>query len=286
MKILNVSLNSFSNNFKVSKQNNIQKQNYQQKTYIRPNASQYLAFCGGYSINLAETYKNLYDGQYPVDIKETVEETLKNGNPSDKTLYDIHFEKYKGVSDCYSLDELKEKFPEFKAVLSANDVEATPESFIGKFQNNELELFSNDEDLTLELIKLYWGQGFSLNGLSDYIAETFDDGKRIQLRHTLEKLNIPMMNRRYALVLKLSNKEYNEKFTSEMSIRLREAKEAKIQKAQGEPVVIPRGELSEAHKERISQGLKDIIKNILKKSLKCLKDKKIFIKNILKELRK
>lgn len=257
MKIQNISLINFSTKYKNSNiQNKKQNENLTQANYSHFSTAQYLAFCGGYSIDLAQTYEQLRDEQYPKDIQQAVLKTIQEGNAEDKTLYDIHFEKYKGILDCYSLDELKEKFPEFEGIISANDVEATPESFIGKFQNNELELFHKDEDLTLQLIKLYWGQGFSLNGLSDYIANLSQDKKGIQLRHTLEKLNIPMMNRRYALVLKLSNKEYNEKFTSEMSIRLKEAKEAKLQKAQGEPVVIPRGELSEAHKEHISKGLK------------------------------
>lgn len=257
MKISNISLINHISNFKTIKQNKSQKQNYEQKTFMCPTTSQYLAFCGGYSVDLAQTYNQLYDMQYPKDIQKVVLETIQKGNIEDKTLYDIHFEKYKEVLDCYSLDELKEKFPEFNGVISANDVETTPESFIGKFQNNELELFSKDEDLTLQLIKLYWGQGFSLTDLSNYIAKNDKNSQGINLYYAMtKKLNIPVMNRRYALVLKLSNKEYNEKFTSEMSIRLKEAKEAKIQKAQGEVVVIPRGELSEAHKEHISRSLK------------------------------
>ncbi len=258
MKILNVSLTNFSTNFKKqNSQNKKQNTTTEALSYPKLTASQYLAFCGGYSIDLAQTYSQLKDEQYPIGIQKAVLETLENGNKENKTLYDIHFEKYKGILDCYSLDELKEKFPEFSDVISANDVETTPESFIGKFQNNELELFSQDEDLTLQLIKLYWGQGFSLTDLSDYIARNDENNQGINLYYAMtKKLNIPIMNRRYALVLKLSNKEYNEKFTSEMSIRLKEAKEAKLQKAQGEPVVIPRGELSEAHKEHISRGLK------------------------------
>lgn len=258
MKILNVSLTNFSTNFKKqNSQNKKQNTTTEALSYPKLTASQYLAFCGGYSIDLAQTYSQLKDEQYPIGIQKAVLETLENGNKENKTLYDIHFKKYKGILDCYSLDELKEKFPEFNDVISANNVETTPESFIGKFQNNELELFSQDEDLTLQLIKLYWGQGFSLTDLSDYIARNDENNQGINLYYAMtKKLNIPIMNRRYALVLKLSNKEYNEKFTSEMSIRLKEAKEAKLQKAQGEPVVIPRGELSEAHKEHISRGLK------------------------------
>lgn len=259
MKLNSISFNNFkAQNFKPNKikNNNNLNQNQNKQTLIIPSTAQFLAFCGGYSVDLAQTFSQLRDEQYPKDIKDMISDVLLDGNIENKTLYDIHFKKYKGILDCYTLNELIEKYPEFKDIKSANNVEATKESFIGKFQNNELELFSKEEDLTLQLIKLYWGQGFSLTDLSNYIAQNDKNNQGINLYYTMKKLNIPMMNNRYALVLKLSNKEYNEKFTSEMSIRTKEAKEAKLQKAQGEAVVIPRGELSEAHKEHISQGLK------------------------------
>ena len=248
------------NNFKVQNKNfnKTQKQtnSIEKEKLLMPTTAQYLAFCGGYSIDLNETYKNLNSDEYPCDIEENVLQTILENNPQNKTLYDVHFEKYKGVLDCYSLEQLKEKYPEFSDVVSAWDVEAQKGSFIDKYKNNELDAFENSEDLTLQLIKLYWGQGFSLNGLSDYLVNNSQDEKGIQLNYVMDKLNIPLMNRKYARVLKLSNKKYNEDFTSQMSIKLREAKEAKKQLAQGEAVVIPRGPLSSAHREHISQGLK------------------------------
>ena len=258
MKLSAINLN-YSNNKNIIKTNNIaQKQtnSIEKQKLLMPTTAQYLAFCGGYSINLDETFKRLNSSEYPCDIEENVLQTILENNPQNKTLYDIHFEKYKGVLDCYSLEELKEKYPEFSDVVSAWDVEAQKGSFIDEYKNNELEAFANSEDLALQLIKLYWGQGFSLNGLSDYLAQNSQDGKGIQLNYVMDKLNIPLMNRKYAHVLKLSNKKYNEDFTSQMSIKLKEAKEAKKQLAQGEAVVIPRGPLSSAHKEHISQGLK------------------------------
>lgn len=249
------------NYFKVqnSKLNEIKKQTHsiQKETLKQPTFAHYLSFCAGYTVNLNETFEHLKEEDYPSDIQEMVLTEIENKNPDNKTLYDIHFEKYKGILDCYSLDELKEKYPEFESVVSAYDVIAKDNSFIGQFQNNELELFSNDEDLTLQLIKLYWGQGFSLTDLSNHIAKQDKNGKGKNLYYAMNnKLNIPFMNPRYASVLKLSNKEYNEKFTSLLAIKLKEAKEAKIQQQEGEPVVIPRGELSEAHKKHISESLK------------------------------
>lgn len=225
-----------------------------------PNFSYAQAFLGGASLDLRKTFDSLEESQYPEGIYEAAKETLENRNPDAKTLYDVHFEKYKGIVDCYSLDELKAKYPEFQDVVSVYNVNAKEKSFIGEFLAGESEIFAADEDLTLQLIKLYWGQGFSLNDLSNYIAENSSektsDEKGLSLYHTMKKLNIPRMNPHYAHVLKFSNKQYNEKFTSEMSIKLKENREAKQQLKEGEPVVIPRGPLSEAHKQHISEGLK------------------------------
>ena len=208
MKISAINQNSFK--VQNSNLNKSKKQTFsiQKEALPMPTSAHYLSFCAGYTINLNETFEHLKEEDYPCDIQEMVLAEIENKNPNNKTLCDIHFEKYKGILDCYSLDELKEKYPEFENVVSAYDVIAKDNSFVSKFQNNELELFSNDEDLTLQLIKLYWGQGFSLTDLSNYIAKHDKNGKGINLYYAMKnKLNIPFMNSRYANVLKLSNKE-------------------------------------------------------------------------------
>jgi len=262
MNISSIFSNNLRNNYylKTNKENKIKENDFKKSDFNNLpliTSNQMLAFLGGYTLKLDETFNQLNDEQYPPDIQEMVLEEVINGNPDKKTLYDVHFEKYKGVLDCFSLDELKEKYPEFSEVNSAYDVFAKEDSFIGKFQQKESDAFPYYEDLTLQLIKLYWGQGFSLSDLSKYIAQNSKEGKGINIQPAMaKKLNIPLMHPRYASVLKLSNKEYNEKFTQEMSLKRKEAKEAKEQLAQGEPVVIPRGKLSEVHKLHISQGLK------------------------------
>ena len=240
------------NNNLENKNKNIQIQNKNSIPFYP--TKNYLAFLG-YSLDLAQTFENLKEQEYPQGIKEIIEKEIENGNIENKTLQDFHFEKYKEVLDCFTLDELKEKFPEFENVISSFDVEAQDESFIGKFQNDELDYFNSDEDLTLQLIKLYWGEGYSLNDLSDFIEKNSDDNKGLNLYYTMKKLNIPLMNSRYARVLKLSNKDYNEKLSTKMSIKHREAIEVKKQKQEGEPVIIPRGPLPQAHRDHISQGL-------------------------------
>lgn len=285
MNISSISLNSFkSNDIKKLDDNkeiakNMEKTS-QQKLPV-PSASLMLAFTGGYSLDIHHVFKNVADYQFPQDVKEMVAQEIKSNPDTKKTLYDVHFEKYKGILDCYSLDELKEKYPEFQDVISVYDINAKEGSFADKFLNKECDAFPPNEDLTLQLIKLYWGQGFSLSDLSDFVAENSEDGKGINLHYLMtKKLNIPVMNHRYAEILKLSNKEYNEKFTSQMSIKLREAKEAKEQIAQGEPVIIPSGELSESHKKHISEQLKAHYKKYPEKILDMsLRQKRFYEEN-------
>lgn len=254
-------INSNFNTYKLQKysikpqfNNAVKSQNMPDLTNLNLQATNYPIFTGGYSIDLKETYKHLQENDYPVGIKAKVEKNLKNSTDN-KTLYDIHFEKYRGVNDCYTLEELKEKYPEFNNVISAYSVEAQDRSIIGKWQNGNSTLFSSDEDLTLQLIKLYWGQGFSLKDLSSYAKNLSEDEKGINFYHTLTKLNIPTMSVRYAKVLKLSNKEYNEKFTQTLSQKIKEAKEEKQQELEGEPIFIPSKPHSDSHRQHISEGL-------------------------------
>ena len=243
-----IKLNNFNNG--ISSTNTI-------KSFM-PLTSQYLAFCGGYSIDLKEVKRNLDSSDYPCDIEKMVNNETENDSYKNKTLYDVHFDKYKEILDCYSLDKLKEKYPEFSDVISVFDVSANKGSFIDKYFEENLDAFTSDEDLTLSLIKLYWGEGFSLNDLANFMEK--NEGEKINLYHTMKKLNIPLMNQHYAIVLKLSNKDYNEHFCEILSQKIKEAHEIRSQKAQGEAVVIPRGKLSEAHKKKISDSLKKYFK--------------------------
>ena len=152
MKITNFYPIKPFNNKKI--QQSAKKQNIQQLPQIK-NINYFPCFLGGYSLDLSKVAENLSEEKFPPDIFELTQKTLKNGNAKNKTLYDIHFEKYKGVLDCYSLDELKEKYPEFKDVISVYDIETKENSFIDDFLKGKSEVFSDSEDLTLQLIKLY-----------------------------------------------------------------------------------------------------------------------------------
>lgn len=219
-----------------------------------PSAAQILSFTGGYSLNLAETIKHLdklaskKSDVYPPQIREWAGIILEEGNKTKETLISVHKKFYESLKDCFTLDEAKKKFPEFKDVIPAENVKVHEGSFIDDFQKGKLEYFDNDEDLSLQLLKLYWGEGFSINDLRRY-----SDGKN--LSHTLNKLNIPTVDRTYGQLLKLSDPEYNERLTKEMTAKRLVALDRKAQEASGEPVYIKRGPLSAEHKKHISEGL-------------------------------
>ncbi len=219
-----------------------------------PTAQQYLSFTGGYSINLAETIKNLdklaqkYPDIYPKNVREWAMMILESGNKENDTLITVHKKLYESIKDCFSLKELKEKFPEFKDVKSANELEYREGSIVDDIKQGKIEYFNPEEDLSLQLIKLYWGEGFSLNDL-----KTYTNGKDIN--YIMEKLNIPKVNRHYGHILKFSDPEYNERLVKQMQKKRMETMDIKAQKADGEPVYIKRGPLSLEHRQHISEGL-------------------------------
>lgn len=223
-------------------------------------SAQYLAFTGGYSLDLASTIKNLdklaqkKSNVYPPQIREWAGIILEEGNKAKETLIDIHKKFYESLKDCFTLEEAKKKFPEFKDVIPASGVKFQDGSFLDDAANGRLEYFDTEEDLSLQLLKLYWGEGFSINDLRRYSG-----GKDIS--YAMKKLNIPLAEPTYGKILKLSDPEYNERLTREMTAKRMEALDRKAQEATGEPVYIKRGPLSEEHRRHISEGLNRYYEN-------------------------
>lgn len=219
-----------------------------------------LNFNGGASLNLKSTIKNLEflgatfnkaDKLFPPKVKEKAAEIISAGNPQNLKLVDVHKSIFGKLKGCSTLEDIKSLFGEekfFDDVLSASDVEFTPACYAQKLINGENQYFTQEEDLSVQLIKLYWGDGFSLTDL-----KTYTDGKDIN--YLLNKLNIPKRDKHYGAYLKLSDEEYNARITREMAEKRLEALDRKAAQQEGEPVYIPRKPLSELHKQHISEGL-------------------------------
>ena len=230
--------------------NKVQKNNIEQNKIenLPPvSASYMLAFMGGKSLNLEQTVKQIEQfGSFPPDIKEEAEQIIKEGNPDNKTLIDVHKEKYEGLNYLDNLDDIKELYPEFEGVLPDSAVEIREGSFMDDVKKGKIPYFDKNQDVAVQLLQMYWGEGFSLNDLKTQFA-----GKSIN--SVFEKLNIPKTDRTYGYYLKFSDKEYNERFTSKMSERLKGQHREKIARKDG--VYIPRGPLTPEHKANISKGL-------------------------------
>lgn len=240
------------NNYQTKPQKQIQEQPKYDKL---PTTQQYLAFTGGASLNLTETVKRLdilaerNSSIYPPNIREWLELALEEGSKAKETLITVHKKYFSSLRDCFTLDEIKARFPEFQDVIPASSITPKEGSFLDKFQKGELEFFDNDEDLSVQLIKLYWGEGFSLTDLKRYTGGT-------DLYHTMKRLGIPRASQDYGHYLKFSDPQYNERLTAEMTEKRMQALDRRAQIQEDEPVHIPRGPLSEQHKKRISEGLK------------------------------
>lgn len=232
------------------------------ENYSTPSSQHYIGyqpnFTGGYSLDLGETVSRLdklvskYPDLYPKNVREWAGMILEEGNKTKDTLISIHRKLYENIKDCFSLSELKAKFPEFEGVKSANDVEYKKGSLLEDLLSGKIEEFNTDEDLTLQLIKLYWGEGFSLNDLSQYAG-----GRN--LSYVMDKLGIPKVNQHYGHILKFSDPEYNARLTKQMTEKRMQTLDMKAQQQEGEPVYIPSKRegrpLSEEHKKHISEGL-------------------------------
>ena len=215
---------------------------------IMPTAMQVLSFCGGKSLNLAETIKQIEQhGEFPEDIKELAEKTIKEGNPKNKTLIDVHKEKYADLYACDNLEEVRFFFPEFKDILSDKEVIYKENSFIDAVKKGEIPYFDKDKDVTLQLLQMYWGEGISLNDFKKEFA-----GRNIY--GVFEKLNIPRMNQLYAHYLGFSDKDKNNRFVEAMKNRLNSAEYLAKQRASR--VGIESKHLTPEHKAKISESLK------------------------------
>ena len=246
-------INPIGFNYGVNSQNiknKVQKNNIEQnkiENLPSVSASYMLAFTGGKSLNLEQTVKQIEQfGSFPPDIKEEAEQIIKEGNPDNKTLIDVHKEKYEGLNYLDNLGDIKELYPEFEGVLPDSAVEIQEGSFMDDVKKGKIPYFDKNQDVAVQLLQMYWGEGFSLNDLKTQFA-----GKSIN--SVFEKLNIPKTDRTYGYYLKFSDKEYNERFTSKMSERLKGRHREKIARKDG--VYIPRGPLTPEHKANISKGL-------------------------------
>ena len=248
--------------YKIPNKTNELKQENRNFEFPSHNFYNLVSFTGGKSMDLAQTKERLDKyAQYPLGIREDIEETLKTGNPENKLLLDVHKEHYIDLKDCNDLADVKYLYPEFEGVLSDSETKYNKGSFIDKVKKGEIKGFDPKKDVSLQLIQLYWGEGFSLPTLEQEYGQN--------IYGVFDKLRIPKVNQVYGQYLKLSDRDYNSKFSEYMSQRAKEIERKKPQKSvevkpqdmlqtetQRSDEHKSRAPLSEDHKLAIKEGVK------------------------------
>ncbi len=220
MKISPININTYTKQIKTQEKETTTNKYISQNLYVPSLYS--LSFCGGKSMDLKQTMLALKDEDYPKNsggIKALIEKTLAEGNPENKTLIDIHREYYKELKHCNTLDEAKKAYPEFKDVIAENECDT---KFIKEVKNGSVRGFDRDKDVSLQLLQLYWGEGFSLDTLRKNYADKDFLG-------TFRTLNIPRTTNQYGLYLKLSDKNYNARYTQAISERIKDIERKHIE---------------------------------------------------------
>ncbi|MBQ2871535.1 hypothetical protein IJE86_07530 [bacterium] len=254
MKILFSTINKSGYTQNTATQNNYNKQiptPINQITKLSDFPKSYISFTGGYSISLKETFDNFERAEKktgkkvaPPRVEQEMFKQLEMGNPDELTLIDVHKKVYKGLTNADSLDEIRKKYPEFENTKSASEVDLSDSKYVDNIQKGHNNVFNNKEDLSLQILKLYWGEGFSL---SDIVANT--NTPKATLSNIMEKLNLPRVSNRYGAVLKLSDKEYNARISAAMADKMAEIHALK----NGLPLIPHK--VSDEQKEKISNGL-------------------------------
>ncbi len=141
-------------------------------------------------------------GEENFPSEKIVEKLKRLGFSKDFSLYDIHMEHYKDLLNCSTLEEAKQKYPEFKDVIDAKDIDYKSEhkkSVLYRVGNKQIPGI-DIKDLSLELLKKQYGQLISTAKKDKYYnckdTTTFD---------LFERLKIKKMNTGYLLFATKSN---------------------------------------------------------------------------------
>ena len=136
---------------------------------------------------------------------ENIKENLKKlGNTKYYSLYKIHTDYYNDLLSCKTLEEAKEKYPEFSDVVDFKDVDKS--SFYGNHIVNKIargKIKNIDaNNLSLELLKRYYGKLKSPARKENYFGMTF-----VTVIKLFDALNIKQMNKNYLIIAATNNPE-------------------------------------------------------------------------------
>ena len=142
---------------------------------------------------------------------ENIKEKLRElGNTKYFSLYKIHTDYYDDLLSCETLEEAKEKYPEFSDVLDFRDVDTG--SFYGNHIVNKIARGKtkgiDTDNLSLELLKRYYGRLKSPARKENYFDMTF-----VTVIKLFDALNIKQMNKNYLITAATNNPELFEGYS-------------------------------------------------------------------------
>ena len=131
---------------------------------------------------------------FPNDyILSKTKQAFTNGETT--TIYEIHQDYYGELLNCKTLEEAKEKYPEFKDVLDAKDLPMQKKGIIKSVQQGKVDGV-NICDLSLILLQKHYVDLKNYGSRSDYWNKKSDDVMQV-----FSQLNIPFLNKRYLYVI-------------------------------------------------------------------------------------
>lgn len=257
MKILAIN-SKYNFNLNKTSKNEIKKEAVSQSSLRNTNPLYFnsaycIGFCGE-STDLSKAVKKLKateimndDKRIPSRVEDLSNLIIKKGNPQKLTLIDIHKQAYFNIMCANSIEEIREKFPEFRNVCSVDELDPPPQqgSFLRDILDGKNEYFNKDNDISLQLMKMYWGEGFSLSDLEKHTGI-----KSTTFASVMKILNIPTKNQHYASVLKHSDAEVSKRIIDMINA----TKCANFEKANGY-ISIPKGCLPVEMSQKILDSL-------------------------------
>lgn len=155
----------------------------------------------------SDIIKTIGEDNFP--SPEILEKVKELGDSTDFSLYDIHVEHYKDLLECETLDEAKEKYPEFSDVIDAKDIDLNSlgnRNYIIKIAKGEVPGI-NINDLSLELLKKYYGGLHSIRKKEEFWGLSSVD-------NVCKFLNIKIIDRKYIAIASMQTEEYKKKHSA------------------------------------------------------------------------
>ena len=114
----------------------------------------------------------------------------------------VHKNIYSALEDCKTLEEAKRKFPQFKDVKSISEINYMNGSTLDLLSKGIVSGFEKDDDIALKFLKYYWCDLISPREFSVNFRNKIT-GYPLDFENSFKKLNIPKMDKEYALALRI-----------------------------------------------------------------------------------